>query len=53
MSMIWMKRLLTYLLKIQNTPEEAPLRSPEEILTEMESLDKETANILESLKALI
>jgi len=39
--------------KNPNTPEEAPLKSPEEILTEMESLDKETATILESLKALI
>lgn len=39
--------------KNPNTPEEAPLRSPQEILTEMESLDKETAGILESLKALI
>lgn len=39
--------------KNPNTPEEAPLRSPAEILEEMESLDKETATILESLKALI
>ena len=36
-----------------NTPEEAPLRSPEEILEEMESLDKETNSILMSLKELI
>ncbi len=39
--------------KNPNTPEEVPLRSPEEILAEMESLDKETASILDSLKALI
>jgi type I restriction enzyme M protein len=39
--------------KNPNTPEDAPLRSPEEILEEMENLDKETAGILESLKALI
>ena len=39
--------------KNPNTPEEAPLRSPEEILEEMESLDKETANILGQLKSLI
>lgn len=39
--------------KNPNTPEETPLRSPAEILAEMESLDKETATILESLKSLI
>jgi len=39
--------------KNPNTPEEEPLRSPEEILKEMESLDKETVGILKSLKALI
>lgn len=39
--------------KNPNTPEEAPLRSPKEILAEMKSLDKETATILKSLKALI
>ena len=39
--------------KNPNTPEEAPLRSPEEILVEMESLDNETATILKSIKALI
>lgn len=39
--------------KNPNTPEEAPLRSPEEILTEMAKLDMETNTILESLKELI
>lgn len=39
--------------KNPNTPEEAPLRSPEVILTEMESLDKETKIILNQIKALI
>jgi len=39
--------------KNPNTPEEAPLRSPEEILAEMENLDQETNSILLSLKALI
>ena len=39
--------------KNPNTPEEAPLRSPEEILNEMEHLDQETASILEDLKSLI
>ena len=39
--------------KNPNLPEEEPLRNPAEILKEMESLDKETATILESLKALI
>ena len=39
--------------KNPNTPEEAPLRSPEEILKEMESLDMETNSILMSLKELI
>jgi type I restriction enzyme M protein len=39
--------------KNPNTPEEAPLRSPEEILTEMETLDSETKGILGSIKELI
>ena len=39
--------------KNPNTPEEAPLRSPEEILEEMEVLDNETNSILQSLKELI
>ena len=40
-------------VKNPNTPEEAPLRSPEDILAEMESLDTETNNILQSIKELI
>ncbi|WP_288955425.1 N-6 DNA methylase [uncultured Polaribacter sp.] len=39
--------------KNPNTPEEAPLRSPEVILAEMETLDTETNSILNSIKALI
>ncbi|SRR6056297_148842 len=39
--------------KNPNLPEEAPLRSPEEILIEMEALDVETNSILESIKELI
>jgi type I restriction enzyme M protein len=40
-------------VKNPNTPEEAPLRSPEEILAEMEALDDETNTILKSIKELI
>jgi type I restriction enzyme M protein len=40
-------------VKNPNTPEEAPLRSPEEILTEMEILDIETNTIFKSIKELI
>lgn len=40
-------------VKNPNTPEEAPLRSPEVILEEMEQLDLETNSILESIKELI
>lgn len=40
-------------VKNTNTPEEAPLRSPEVILAEMERLDYETNSILESIKELI
>lgn len=40
-------------VKNPNTPEEAPLRSPEEILDEMMFLDKETKDILKSIKELI
>jgi len=40
-------------VKNPNTPEEAPLRNPEEILDEMVFLDKETKSILKSIKELI
>ncbi len=40
-------------VKNPNTPEEAPLRSPEDILAEMEALDMETSSILEAIKELI
>jgi len=45
----------TYDLSVKNpnTPEEAPLRSPEEIFAEMEVLDTETNTILQSIKGLI
>ncbi|SFU53334.1 type I restriction enzyme M protein [Pustulibacterium marinum] len=39
--------------KNPNTPEEAPLRSPKEILAEMQRLDKETSSILNQIKELI
>ncbi len=38
--------------KNPNTPEEAPLRAPEDILAEMETLDIETNTILQSIKEL-
>jgi type I restriction enzyme M protein len=40
-------------VKNPNTPEEAALRSPSEILEEMEQLDEETNTILQSIKELI
>jgi type I restriction enzyme M protein len=40
-------------VKNPNTPEEAPLRTPEVILAEMERLDLETNAILKSIKELI
>ena len=45
----------TYDLSVKNpnTPEEAPLRSPQEILTEMGILDSETKDILGNIKDLI
>jgi type I restriction enzyme M protein len=45
----------TYDLSVKNPnmPEEAPLRSPKEILEEMEHLDAETKSILGSIKELI
>ena len=39
--------------KNPNTPEEPPLRKPEEILKEIKALDKESATILSSIKELI
>ncbi|MDO6809092.1 N-6 DNA methylase [Zobellia galactanivorans] len=39
--------------KNPNTPEEAPLRSPEEILEEMQTLDAETSALLNQIKELI
>lgn len=45
----------TYDLSVKNpnTPEVAPLRSPEDILTEMDALDAETKSFLQSIKELI
>ena len=45
----------TYDLSVKNpnTPEEAPLRTPDEILAEMEQLDTETKNIMSSIKELL
>ncbi|MCF8362563.1 MAG: type I restriction-modification system subunit M [Prolixibacteraceae bacterium] len=40
-------------VKNPNMPEEAPLRSPQEILAEMETLDAETNSIMNSIKELI
>jgi type I restriction enzyme M protein len=40
-------------VKNPNTPEEAALRSPQEILSEMELLDTETNDILQTIKELI
>ena len=40
-------------VKNPNAPEEAPLRSPEEILAEMESLDAETNELLKSIRELL
>ena len=40
-------------VKNPNTPEEVPLRSPQEILTEIEELDLETKNILTSIKEIL
>jgi type I restriction enzyme M protein len=36
-----------------NAPEEAPLRSPAEIIAEIERLDEESAEILKKLKKLL
>jgi type I restriction enzyme M protein len=45
----------TYDLSVKNpnTPEEAPLRDPEDILEEMEAIDIETQSILGSIKELL
>ncbi|MBU0712802.1 type I restriction-modification system subunit M [bacterium] len=45
----------TYDLSVKNpnTPEEAPLRNPQKILAEMETLDAETAKVLVKIKSLI
>jgi len=40
-------------VKNPNTPEEAALRSPQEILAEMETLDAETNLIMENLKVIV
>ena len=40
-------------VKNPNTPKEAPLRDPVEILKEMEELDKETVSLLSSIKELL
>jgi type I restriction enzyme M protein len=45
----------TYDLSVKNpnTPEEAPLRSPSEILDEMKVLDDETREILDMVRGLV
>jgi type I restriction enzyme M protein len=40
-------------VKNPNTPEEAPLRAPQQILVEMEQLDQDTRQLLDSIKELI
>ena len=40
-------------VKNPNAPEEAPLRSPEEILDEIEKLDAETAQVLASIREML
>jgi len=40
-------------VKNPNTPEEAPLREPQAILAEMEQLDQDTKQLLDSIKELI
>ena len=40
-------------VKNPNTPEEAPLRAPEEILKEMKQLDKETQGLLAGIEELL
>ncbi|HAP69259.1 MAG TPA: type I restriction endonuclease subunit M [Flavobacteriales bacterium] len=40
-------------VKNPNTPEEAPLRAPQQILAEMEQLDQDTRQLLDSIKELI
>ncbi|HAD97745.1 MAG TPA: type I restriction endonuclease subunit M [Cryomorphaceae bacterium] len=40
-------------VKNPNTPEEAPLRSPQEILEDMQTLDAETSQLLQSVKELL
>ncbi len=39
--------------KNPNAPEEAPLRSPDEILAEMEALDEETQSLMQSIRELV
>ena len=40
-------------VKNPNTPEEAPLREPEEIIAEMVVLDAESAEILEGIRGML
>ena len=40
-------------VKNPNTPEEAPLREPQEIIAEITALDAESASILESIKGML
>lgn len=40
-------------VKNPNTPEEAPLREPDEILNEMKNLDEETSKLLDSIQKLL
>ena len=52
------KKSLAYVIgvisvKNPNAPEEAPLRSPEQIIADMLARDAETAKILENIRAVL
>ena len=40
-------------VKNPNTPEEAPLRQPEEIIKEMAALDTQSTKILDGIKGML
>ena len=40
-------------VKNPNTPEEAPIRSPEEILDEIKALDAEVAEVLDGIRGML
>jgi len=51
--MMWIRDTVDLSVKNPNKAEEAPLRDPEVIINEIETLDKESEEILEGIRGIL